>query len=807
MSGIRKEAAYLVFFVLWVTPVRGQGPFSGHEEARRSRTYDVLHYRLELGFDFQASAVHGSVGITWTPLDRPLDSLVLDAVEMKIHSVRLADGAPLAFRESSPRLVIDLNRQYAVGETLTVSVKYSCTPSKGLYFIHAFPGSVDKHNELWSQGEDMDNRYWFPCYDYPNDKATSEVIATVPDSFTLLSNGRLVEEKHDVRHRTRTFHWSQEKPHSSYLIMVAAGKYAIVRDICGKVPLMYYVPPEDLGDVTYTFGKTPSMMRFFEKWTGVPFPWEKYAQIVIDDFMWGGMENTSAVTLNTATVVDSCAALDFPSDGVIAHELAHMWWGDLVTPRDWTHLWLNEGFATYFETLFAEQDRGKDQFQYEMILAAMACRSADRTLGRKPIVSHDSYPANLYSRGAWVLHMLRQILGDDGFQRGLRFYLKRFEYSCAETEEFKLALEDATGQNLTWFFRQWVYGAGYPHLKAAATWDSASYSLQLSVEQTQQTDSLTGSFRIPLAIECTTRYGKRTRTLWIDRQHQSFSIPLEEPPLMVILDKGYHVLKELDFPRTAAEYRYQLSHAEDIADRMTAARGLGDLGYDKENCTSLAFAALHDRFYGVRESALFALGEFPPDSVRSVILVATHDPSSRVRYTAVRMLAGYRDRETVGELETLARADSSCLVTSAAMRLLAEADTAVAFDVARDLVGKKSYRNFVRLGALTALRLSRDPRSLAVAIPFTSPKYDEATRGEAIAVLGELGKDSTRARDVLRSLLRDEQPEIRSSAVHAVSQWNDPGLQDFLRSMLATEKNEKVGDALRDATKTSDGQK
>jgi aminopeptidase N len=479
-----------------------------------------------------------------------------------------------------------------------------------------------------------------------------------------------------------------------------------------------------------------------------------------------------------------------------------MWWGDLVTPRDWTDLWLNEGFATYFEALYTEATRGKDEFQYEMILASSASRNADRLQGRKPIVSAGSHLVNVYSRGAWVLHMLRDILGEDAFMRGLRHYLKKYQYANAETAELKLALEDATGQNLDWFFRQWLFGAGCPRLKAATSWDSSAHTLQITVEQRQETDSLTGIFRFPLTVECTTASGATTRRFWIERQSQTITLPVYSQPLMVILDKGYHVLKELTFLKSPEEYRYQLRLAEDVADRITAARGLGDLGDDVLNRVALATAAREDQFWGVREAALVALGECPPDSVRGIMLEASHDPHSRVRYAAAYQLSQYHDGETRQRLEEMARFDCSYLVASGSLRNLASIDTARAFDVARVLIKRESYRNLLRLASLAALKTSRDPRALAVALPYTSPKYDDATRKEAIELLGELGADSATARAALRRTLNDRLPGIRSGSVRAVAGWNDPEFTDLLRAMAAKEKDQEVLDALRKAEVT-----
>ena len=772
--------------------------FAPDSSARRSREFHALHYRLELAFDHKGKSVAGSVGIRLTPLAGPLDSLVLDAVDMSVSSVRLEAGRALNYRYRSPSLTIRLDRTYAFGETLAVRVTYSCTPSKGLYFIYADSGG-GRHDQIWSQGEDMDNRYWFPCYDYPNDKATSEVIGTVPADWTLLSNGRLAGETRDAKKNTRTFHWIESKPHSTYLIMVAAGRYAIIRGKYRNIPLEYYMYPADTALWSSTFGRTPAMIRFFEEKTGIPYPWEKFDQIIIDDFMWGGMENTTAVTLNDMSVVDARAAIDFPSDPVVAHELAHMWFGDLVTARDWTHLWLNEGFATYCEKLWTEATRGKDEFQYEMIQDSFGIRGDERMLGRKPIVSHDSHPANLYARGSWVLNMLRSILGDEAFFRGLHAYLVRFQYANAETDEFRLAMEDATGQSLDWFFREWVFGAVLPKLEISKAWDGESRTLRLVVRQDQQIDSLTGYFRFPLAVECTTERGRTQQVFWVSGKEDTLSMVLDGPPLMVIADKGYRLLKDMHFPKSDDEFIYQLKHASDVADRITAARMLGDEGKEPPVREALQASAAADPFWGVRESALTALAVMRNDSSKGTFLAATRDPSSRVRTTAARFLPSFKGRDVAGCLDTLARSDSSYMVSGTALRELASVDTVRAFEVARDLLSREGNRDMVRRSALSAMRTAGDPRAIALALPYTDRGNRDDVRRIAVSVLGRIGKDSLSARERLRALLSDGSPSMRSAAVSAVMEWKDQEFDSILAAMESKETSPEVLSILKRA--------
>jgi aminopeptidase N len=437
-----------------------------------------------------------------------------------------------------------------------------------------------------------------------------------------------------------------------------------------------------------------------------------------------------------------------------------------------------------------------------MIQASLAARGNDRMLGRRPIVSHESYPANLYQRGGWVLNMLRTLLGDEPFFRGLHYYLSKYQFACAETDEFRLALEDATGRNLDWFFNQWVFGAGFPKLNVTKSWDEGSRVLRLTVRQTQQIDSLTGYFRFPLVVECTTLSGKRTETFWVSGQEDTLSIPLDGPPLMVIADKGYRLLKEMQFDKTEEEYLYQLTHAADIADRITAARSLPGQGGGPAARDALARAALSDPFWGVRESALTALGEIKNDSLAEVFLTATRDPRSYVRNTAAARLAGFKGNGIAGRLDSMAYTDPSYLVESTALRSLLALDTARAFDAARDLLGRDSYRGLLRVSSLSAIGATRDPRAVSLVLPYTDRRYDSDVRKMAESVLGVTGKDSASARGRLKELLADPDPGVRAASVAAVMEWQDPEFEKLLSDLESHETSPEVLGLLKKALHT-----
>jgi aminopeptidase N len=769
-----------------LAPAAQGGLFVPDSSARRSREFDVVHYRITVAFDEEEGRVRGTTIVRLTPLLDRLDSVVLDAADMAVAAVTGSGGCALPFRNASPRLTLFLDRTYSFGETLSVGITYTCVPRRGLYFVRADSALGRRHSQIWTQGEDMDNHYWFPCYDYPNDKATSEVIATVREEYTLLSNGRLAEERHDTKARTRTFHWVEARPHASYLIMVAAGRYAQIRAHARGVPLTYYVYPEDSLHAGSVFGATPAMMAFFEEWTGMPYPWEKFAQIIIDDFMWGGMENTSAVTLNTATMADARARLDFPSEPVVAHELAHQWWGDIVTCRDWTHLWLQEGFATYFEALYRKAAEGEDEFQYAMITASSHVRTEERNGGRSPVVSASSTPTNLYQRGAWVLHMLRSILGDGAFRRGMNAYLRRFAFGNADTDEFRLALEDATGQNLEWFFDQWLYGTGFPELRVTRAWDDASRTLALTVEQTQTPENLL--FRFPLRVQIVTPGGELRQTVEVRERRSTFHFPLAERPLMVIADKGYLVLKEMTFPKTVPEYLYQLAHAEDVADRIVAAQALSDSGDVAGVCDALAAAASGDRFWGVRQAALAALRECDGSPERFLAALADSHPA--VRNEAAKSLAKSNLSGLGTILDSVARHDPSYVVAATCVVGLATVDSIRGFILARDVIGSPSYRSIMQGAALVALKSLGE--GFALALPLTGPGEPENIRTLATEVLGVTGRGIPKAKERLAVLLGDLLPGVRMAAAAAAADWDDPALEAALRSRVEKEQDPAV---------------
>ena len=477
----------------------------------RDRPFAVEHLALDLALDLDKKSVSGSASLTLRRIDPVATEVPLDAVGFDLRGVTL-DGrkAPYAYDGRTLTVTVPASTDKA---TLTVS--YSATPRRGLYFLEPDEHVTDRPRQVWSQCQEEDARHFIPCHDKPHVKMTTEMTVTVPNGFYVLSNGALVDKKTPAE-GTWTFHWRMDAPHPSYLLTLVAGEFSELEAKAGDVPLTYLVPKGREKDGERTFARTPDMIAHFGKLTGVSYPWNKYAQVVVSDFIFGGMENTTATTMYEHILLDERAAVDITSDDLISHELAHQWFGDYVTCRDWSEGWLNEGFATFMEHVWREKMLGKDELELGVK------NDLDAYLGeaigryRRPIVcqSYDSpldlFDRHLYEKGGLVLHLLRLELGDDLFWKGVGVYLKRHANGVVETRDLMRALEEVSGKSLGRFFEQWVYRPGHPELDVQIAWDREV--LTVTVKQTHSNaDDVPPTFDLVLYLDVVTEGGETTR--------------------------------------------------------------------------------------------------------------------------------------------------------------------------------------------------------------------------------------------------------------------------------------------------------
>ena len=485
-----------------------------------SRTYHVENYELTLHFDGPKGEVFGDEVVTLQPFAPHFHEFYLDSSELKIESVTLQplQGAPvkLAFTAEDPRLRITLDRDYDPASTLNVRIVYHGFPRFGLFFVNPNADYPDRPQEIWTQGESEFNHFWFPCWDYPNDTATSETIVTVPEGQTVVSNGKLVKTTHSAGEVT--YDWVESIPHSSYLVSLAVGPWRKVSDKYKDTPVDYYVDKSvDDATVQRSFHLTPDMIGFFSSATGVEYPYEQYAQTTVRNFIFGGQENVSATTLTESTLHDERADQDYPSTNLVSHELGQHWFGDYVQGRDWANIWLNEGFATYMETLYIQLHEGYDAYRFEINDDRQFEQAQDRDEYRRPLVDHhyidgmDIIDVTTHVKGADVLDMLRYVIdgpeaaSQPASQKELLFqalhhYLVAHHGHSADTPELIEDIRVATGQEIDWFFREWVFMAGYPDYRVEASYEAGKKAEKLIVTQTQTADATTPIFDMPIDL-------------------------------------------------------------------------------------------------------------------------------------------------------------------------------------------------------------------------------------------------------------------------------------------------------------------
>src|SRR5215471_6366359 len=630
--------------------------------------YDQQNIKLDLRFDWQKQQAIGIETITLAPTVKDLKRVDLDAAYMTFESAKLEKGTPLnfAYDDQKERLSISLDRAYQPNEEITIVISYhtvKAPPERialigggGLNFILPRPDDPTRPKQAWSQGEAEANHFWFACFDHPNDFVTTEIVATVEKPLSVISNGKLIGEKENAD-GTRTFDWKSDVPHATYLTSVVVGEYKAVTGDYAGVPVTTYVYPNEFAEGQVTAVRLPEMVKFFSEKTGVKYPSAKYAQTVARDF-GGGMENISATTQTDNMIHDARTELDQTSDSLESHELAHQWFGDYVTCRSWSDIWLNESFATYFQAMWDEQHLGHDDFLYSDVKSNQDQYFSAWARGqRRPIVTKNYANADAvfdiyaYPRGGAVLHMLRTFLGEDNWWRSINHYLTKYAHQPVETAQFRIAIEETTGQPMDWFFDEWVYQMGHPVFRVTQEYDAANKQLLLKVRQEQKPDPESqypqvGFFRTPVDIQIGTATNTRVERVQIEpKEEQTFKFAVDSEPLLVGFDYGGTLIKELIFDKTMGQLLSQASNDKDVLGRVWAVSQLTTRMNDDKTPAAdrdairkaLAAVVTKDGFWGARFEAVAALAG--SKEAKDALIAATKDANARVRARAVTSLA------------------------------------------------------------------------------------------------------------------------------------------------------------------------
>ncbi len=515
----------------------------------RPRTYDAEHYILRVSFDRKAKKVIGETTIRFKPLKNDFTVAEFDAVGISFDSVELESGGTrLKFRTVGGNILVTLDKAYKTTDTITIKFKHSSIPRKGVYFVddEVENGKVIHSEQIWTQGEADEARHWFPSFDFPSDKATFEEFITANEGETVVGNGEPLEEVTNAD-GSITHHFRMNIPTPTYLVSFVVGKYARVADKYRDIPLGFYIYPGAEAVAQKAYGNTKEMIRVYESLTGVNFAFNKYDQTVVAGFTFGGMENVTATTMADTEIF--AVTNDLLAAGVgdlVSHELAHSWFGDLVTCKNWAELWLNEGFATFMEAAYREQMFGRGNYlikikrDAEIFLiddSVNKKRNALYNQNADDVAELFDRPATIYNKGGAVLHTLREEVGDEAFWTAINIYLTRHRFGNVESSDLKSAMEETSGRDLDWFFDQWVYMAGHPKLEVKKSWDQATTTLRVTVAQTQKADRITPAvFRMPMDIEFTNGDMRRTEKLNVTKRHETFSYKLPSQPTTLSLD-------------------------------------------------------------------------------------------------------------------------------------------------------------------------------------------------------------------------------------------------------------------------------
>ncbi|MDQ3341104.1 MAG: HEAT repeat domain-containing protein [Myxococcota bacterium] len=767
------------------------------------RTVDVQHLTLVLDVDPAKRIVAGTATLRCSVIAPATRVVELDAVELAIEKVT-ANGASAPFRHDGKRLRIELAKPLATGAELVLAVDYRGAPRRGIYFIAPDEGYPQKPVQAWTQGQDEDSRYWFPCIDAPHEKATSEVKVTVPANLFALSNGVLVSDQ--TNGERRTLHWRLDVPHSCYLVTLAVGDFAAIETRWRDVPVVYYVERGKEAAAERTLARTPEMLELFSKQFGVTYPYPRYAQVFVADFIFGGMENTSATTLTDTILLDERAALDYDIDSLVAHELAHQWFGDLVTCRDWGEGWLNEGFATYAEYLWREHHEGRDAADLELDDWQTSYFGEDAQRYRRTIATKlfdepiDIFDHHLYDKGGRILHMLRYFLGDDAFFGALAHYLTKHRHGVVESRDLARAVEESTGKNLDWFFSQWVIDhAGHPELSVAVRWEADTRVATITVEQTQKVDARTPLFRIPTKMRFRVSDADVDVPIDITEPKHVFHLPLASEPTHAIFDPGRVVLASTKTDKPEPVWVAELAGATLAIDRSYAAVALAKRGGPVAE-RALADALGKDKFWAVRGTAALGLGAIRTTTARDTLIRALGvERHARARRMVARALGEFVQDPTAGAaLATVVeRGDASYFVEAEACLALGKTRSQRAGELLRLAATRESFTDVIRQHAYRGLAEARDDSATGLLVDGL--RWGRITQGRRAAAnaLAQLirGRRDREARDVrerIELLLADKDFRVQAAAVEALLVIADPAAVPALQRMIERELDPRL---------------
>ena len=649
----------IIFFTLLCSSIFSQTPDNYKPE--REKIFDLVHTKLKVDFNFSDKTMNGEAWVTLKPHYYDANKVVLDANTMIISEVKLNEKN-LNFTYNDFDLEIVLPKTYTKNQEFTLYIKYlsqpekvkdrgskAITDAKGLYFINTDGFDKNKTAQIWTQGETQANSAWFPTIDAPNQKMTQEIEITVPNKYVTLSNGALINQI--KKGKNRTDYWKLEKKHAPYLAFIGVGEFEIIKDNYKNIPVDYYVEKEYAPYAKEIFGLTPEMIGFFETKLGVDFPWNKYSQIVVRDYVSGAMENTTAVVHGEQAYQKPGQLIDNNiQENTIAHEIFHHWFGNLVTSESWSNLALNESFANYSEYLWREYKYGKVNAEMHLFDQVEAYKNAQDAKNKSLVRftyddREDLFDLVSYNKGGAILHMLRKVVGDKAFFEGLKQYLTKYQYQSAEVHQLRLVFEELTGKDLNWFFNQWFYGAGHPDIQVSYDYNTLRKTVTVNLFQLQA-----GYFQFPISIDVFEGSKKTRHTVFVDAKDASFTFPYNSQPNLIQINSDNNLICDLNENKILSDYIFQLKHADNFVHRREALLEVVKKQEEKDAFNAVV-EALNDESYKIRILALEnidLINKFSKrDAINKIINMANNDKKTLVQASAIGTLGKLIDVELI----------------------------------------------------------------------------------------------------------------------------------------------------------------
>lgn len=748
----------------------------------RDREIDVKHMALDLSPDFDKRTVEGIATLSFAPIAKPLRQLTLDAIGLSVSA--LEASVPVESWDSGKTAItITFAAPIEAGTDAWIKINYSAEPKMGWYFRTEAMGYPKGDDHFWTQGQPEEHRHWFPGYDFPNERFTSEVICRVPKGMTVVSNGKLIKESEEGDHTV--FHWSQEQEHVNYLISVIGGHFKKLESTYGDLPLAFLTPPSEFNEAVNSFRDTAAILEFLEKEIGVKYPWDKYYNVCVSDFVSGGMENTSVTTLTANTLFSSESENLRTSHRLDAHEITHQWFGNLITCKDWSNLWLNEGFATYYTHLYEEHKFGTDEMRFRLYLDAL---DIIKNTDEKPIVWRgfkdpmEQFDYRAYPKASWVLHMLRSQLGPELYRKCINTYLERHRNGNVVTHDLIAVLEEVSGKSWDEFFDQWIFHGGEPLLKIDYSWDQDRKQAKLSIKQTQKTGDKVLLFNFPLPVRfIDEKDDAHDFTVRVDQASEDFYFDLPGKPKIVRIDPGLTVLAGIEFAPPDALIHAQLVQPDDMMGRLLAANSLGGRT-DKRSIELLANVISTDPSYAVRTEAAIALAKtHTPDALEALISVRKQD-DARVRQEVVIGIAGFYAEPAFSALAEVIAEERNPDILTFALRGLGKFPQDEARRTLLASLERTSYRHRVSAAAVEALKVRGDNSVVTTLVDHMEKNASDFTTrdfGSGLNALAYLSRDSDddvreKVRLFIAGHLTHPKETLRISAIAALGTLKDP---------------------------------